>query len=312
MDAADLLSGSEDGVRALAAATVDAWKALLEHVVSQASREAPAELVLRLVAIDDTYDRWVSRAASAAAKIESPYFSTIKGALRPFGRWLRAGVELHAPASRMAIEAHLAALAADDGADVCDRLVAFAETLSTSAPVDLVARAWKLVASRSLVSDPGVAADAARRAEALYREGNYVQDARVARRMVAGALLVAARYEDAFAILDDAMREPMHALARIEAAAQLDDSAEPKVFERIDLASVALWGHASSPEWVRALGALAEAEESPLLWARFERALEGALASAVDLEELADEADIARTNGHAKTAAAISRAANED
>ncbi|MGE0791261.1 MAG: hypothetical protein AB7S26_36645 [Sandaracinaceae bacterium] len=317
-DARRILAGDDEAIDALHRLDEASWRALLEHAFSRGEEEAPAELIVALLRRDPSLEGWLARAKSAAAIVDSPLFTTMAKALRPFTPWLRAGVTRHAPSDSPAGQAaRLAALEANAGDTLDDLPALVAETAADPARVALHARALSLLARRCLEADrieEGIEAAGAARAALEGRDGSA--DARRARRLHGAALLCGRRLEEGFAVLDAAMEAAtLHASPFASRWMMTGDPVESALRS---LAESALFSGRGSPDWVVALGTLreafaraGEAEEAETVRARFD----AALATMVGAEETwtaetdaREAARRARDDGSEATAQAIEAA----
>ncbi len=101
------------------------------------------------------------------------------------------------------------------------------------------------------------------------------------------ALLRTGRIDDAFAILDPCMKRPADPFASLAGpfVLSLADDARQQVLD--EAATVATWSDDTTPEWVRALGGLAERLRHPGAASRFERALEALTRGPYGVSDLA-------------------------
>jgi hypothetical protein len=142
----------------------------------------------------------------------------------------------------------------------------------------------------------------------LYLAAGDERAVRVTERLRGSALLSLERFDEAFAILDPAMTRSAPSPA---GASRYTSNADPRAEAIAEAATVATWASATTPEWVRALGGMAERTRRRELWKRFEAALvtmvDGASDPASDLEVVirqAGQRDLGRTVKAARKLAA--------
>ena len=270
----ELLAGAPGLVRGLANNDDSLWKDLLEYAIKHRLRAAPSSFVTSLLAVEPDVERWFHRARSRAAIIDSPHFERYDEALNPFRAWLMAGVTSGAhEGSAAALFAELEALATRTGSAALEPTRALVAKFGVNPALQtLRARALLLLAQRAFEAGTIDEAEvAAREAEPLLSAAHYVRDALLARRVRGAALLRQHRFAEAFEVLDGAMDSsgpdlvpvppPRRSLATSLKQIGTQKTADPGAIE--ELASVATWARSSTPEWVCALGCVAEAYAQP-------------------------------------------------
>lgn len=284
-----ILTAQPDAVRALVEGDLGAWKALLEHLVEHGPKSAPDALVVALMEHTPDFDAWQERAKGAAVQIESDYFATSLSAVRPFRAWLVEGVSKALPATHPAVigARYEAARASAGNADDVARVGSLLADLGGPSHPRWVDVLVLLARRLDEAGDTDGALATIRRAEEACRARDDAGGAAQTRRFEGGLLLVAGRFDEAFAILDPVMNARGRLFGGVRGASVMRDGAGAAG----EAATIASWASATTPEWVRALGGVAEehGERHPALHERFATAL-SALATVSDLEVVVRQA----------------------
>lgn len=265
------LEGDPATIDALAGGDQPTWQAWLEHLVL--TKPTPTPVVIdRMLLREPSPGRWLDIASRALFGIDSDVFLTTKRAMDPFQAWLGDGIIAARGATAQAsLEIRLAReMREAKGSPVTRAIVEDLRALDWG----LLADALILHARRLAEEDAyGEAIDALLEAERIF--GAASDGAAFARRLRASNLLRLQRLEEAFAILDEEMREK--AAGGGGGAARFSATPENKWDAAIaEAAQVAVWAVLTTPEWVRALGGMAQRADGATkktLWQRFERAL---------------------------------------
>jgi len=113
---------------------------------------------------------------------------------------------------------------------------------------------------------------AATEAESLFTHAGDEASASSSRRSRGASLLVLERLDEAFAVLELAMEKKGPLFGGGGAFAMV--RGEGKRAQALqEAASICGWAALTTPEWVRALGGIAQGFDDPKLWERFDRAL---------------------------------------
>lgn len=279
-----ILAGDASTIDTLAEADAATWQALLEHVVATAG-PAPVAAIDQMLAREPRPARWLATASQVLFRIESTRFATSAGALRPFLAWFGDGIlAKHGATVPVAIEVRIQReLGLATGVEVARSIVddARAGQVDDRLLVDAL-----IVLARRLdeATQHDAALDALTEAEMIAHDSNNPCSAFPIRRLRAASLLKLRRLDEAFEVLDVEM-----------AVKECDHLGGSHVFVRrpanpwdamlAEAASLALWMSDRRPEWVRALGGIAERADKrhrPALWERFEGALENMVAASED------------------------------
>ena len=268
MTVAALLEGDREAITQLASKDVALWTALAEHVIAREETIAPSALVHAMLAIDRDPKAWLGRAKEALAQAESPYFSTLMGALRRVRPWLFDGLAAALPPDDPgSLALRFEQLLSSTAEDALAQTRAFLRDLErTGGDAKARADAWMLLARRAHEDgELDEALVAAREARTL----DPTRDGEITRRE--GAILLSqGRVTEALERVHEvlATRGPLfggrgswRSRARMD---PLEDALD-------EAATIVTWASHTTPEWVRALGGIAE--RSGEGWERFERAL---------------------------------------
>lgn len=296
-----MMAGERAAIDALANGEVAAWQALLEHLLEKKPEAAPRAFVEAALVREAGFDGWVERARRAAGQCQSERFTTTLSATRAFVPWLAAGIRAARPATDAAcLEARLALLTqllpARPGAERPTDAEAFAAAqalLQDARPIwgggPMLAQLLILVHRRAGEAAAHDAAMAAiTEAEALYRALGDDDGLRAAQRQRAATLLRLGHVEEGLELLDGLLDTPGPLFGGGGAFSFGGGAPTPEERARDEAATIAAWATATTPEWVRAIGGMAErasdAARREGLWGRFERALD-AMLTASDFPE---------------------------
>jgi hypothetical protein len=296
MSLAVLLAGDAREVDRLATGDVATWQALFEYLLEKRPSEAPAAFVEATLRREESFETWCRTASMAAGVCNSPWFATVASATRPWLAWFFAGLaKIRAADDPVMLGARFARLIRDTSDDLLSQTRDLASDArrvwGTSVPFAHVLLLLSRRASEESAHEEGAAA---REAESLFEAAGETQDAAFARRLRGAALLRLQRLEEAFEALDPVMvkRGPMFGGGGSFRFGGEKRDARSEVLE--EAAAIAAWADGVTPEWVRALGGIAErfsnqklgdASKGAELWARFERAFGAMLAASRDPDE---------------------------
>lgn len=277
---ASILEGEGAAVARLAARDVDAWTTLVEHVFQHEGTDAPAALVLAMLAIDDDPDVWSRHAREALAQAESAYFTTVASAMRRVQPWLFGGIrDATPPDHRARLLLRFAELRSSPGEDALALLrVLVRELEAAGVSPARRAEAQLILARRALEDRSFDEARAAARAVA----GLDPKRASEATRSEGAILLASGRVTEALEVLHEVLetRGPLFGGGGAWRFRAIDDPLEAVLDEA---ATIATWASHTTPEWVRALGGIAE--RSGRGWDRFERALARMIATSRHVDD---------------------------
>ncbi|WP_053238633.1 hypothetical protein [Sandaracinus amylolyticus] len=251
-----LLAGDRAAVAALHEGDATAWKALLAHV--RAGDAAPAPLVDAMLALDPELASWRRRTARGIdVAIDTISAAAGREARARVQAWIAEGVRRARPADDPAVlDLRLQEAKARTGPDALPALRALVADLR-GASATMRFEALMLVAQRAHEAraiDEGLTA--VREAAALA--GGEPRRAARALRREGALLLVARRVDDAIALLRPAMATPGPLFGgdgKIVLGAPADDAFDEALDEAATIATWATW---RTPEWVCALGGIAE------------------------------------------------------
>ncbi len=306
------LAGDAETIDALARGDAATWQAWLEHLVSRKPPHAEPGLVERMLAREPSPARWIEIASRTLFDIDSNVFFTSKSALQPFQAWLGDGViAATGPTSTVSIELRLDREVREaNGAAAAGAIVA--DIRQTRASDELLADALVLWARRlAEESEHAAAIDVLIEAEGLFERLGNDSAKGVARRLRGARLLQLKRLDEAFAILDREMAGRARGLT--VGAQRFSGSPDDKWDAALaEAATIAAWAAATTPEWVRALGGIAQHADSTSkrsLWQRFERALVAMVDASAnpgsDLEVVIRQAKQRKLNKTAKAASVL-------
>lgn len=338
LDPRAALSGETHAIGALVGGDPDAWGPLLDHVLDDPA-PAPAFAAALWGAWPelDAWSRAITQGLGRSEKV-----STVAKGRRVLVPWLLASVrEAFEPSHDAALDARLLDLRSggrDDGGFAEARaLVAELElrggaprapaapaastpegALLTSlfgappaAPRSRLAEATQLAAKAAfVVRDHDAAERYAKRAVQLHEASGDDASANAARRLLVGALLHQRRWDEAFALADEAMRGrgPMFGGGGVTT---LVTSSDPQVAALDELQTIATWASLSVPEWVRAIGALTEVFADDPARERFERRYARGLDRLLEAKRPLDELEVVirqlRERGHLRAARVAAR-----
>lgn len=301
-----ILTGEAGAIDALASGDSASWTTLTEHLFQEAPPAAPAALVEAMLAKDPDARAWIERAKDGVAQARSPWFTTVTSAMQRVRPWLSAGVlAVRPPGDPAVLWLRFEALRSTVDEDALPRARALAEDAERAgAPASL--RAHTLLLLARLADEEGQREEglaAARRAAELDPEL-----APIAARRVGALLFRARRVEEALAVLEPVMEQRGPLFGGVGAfLLRGDDDEDPLDAALDEAATIASWASRTTPEWVRALGGIAE--RSGLTWTRFEQALEAMLAASTNpLSDLEVVARQAGQRGMVRTALAAAEA----
>lgn len=309
-DPTRILAGDPAAIDALAHGDEVTWQALAEHAVLHPGTVASPTFVSRLLERAPDLTTLLERAHAVLASTRSSIYSTSLTAARALLAWLGGGIAVTLePIHPAALAVRYAReMNAPEGVDVARALVADVRRFAPPRP--RLSDALVLLARRALEEDGAFeeALAAATEAEAIHGASGERPGVQACRRLRGAALLLGWRFDEAFAVLDSemALRGP-----RFEGASRIGARRDPVLEAIDDAAAVALWAQSSTPEWVRALGGIAERTGRSDLWERFvaqlTRMVDGSKSPASDLEVVirqAGERDLGRTVQAARDLAA--------
>lgn len=267
------LAGDAATIEALASGDPATWQAWLEHLLLHKPAPVPS-IIDRMLQREPSPATWLAIASRALFNIDSDVFMTAKTAMDPFQAWLGDGVIARlGPTARASLEIRLdREMREAKGSEAARAIVV--DLRAAQSGGEWLGDALILLARRLAEEDAYAdAIDALLEAEGIF--GAASDGAALARRLRGANLLRLKRLDDAFEILDEEMRDK--ATARGGGAFRFsgtpEDSWEAALAEA---AQVAAWALRITPEWVRALGGMAQHAPTPSkkpLWQRFERAL---------------------------------------
>ncbi|UJR81885.1 hypothetical protein [Sandaracinus amylolyticus] len=286
---AKILAGDPGSVSELERADPDAWRALIEHLIEHRPAAAPRELVDALLEVDPDFEAWMRRVSDATEEVRSTWFASTTTALRAVRPWLAAGVlatrgPSHPASLKVRYESCLRS--ADDDA-LASVVALVADLRAIDAEPALLIDALDLVVRRALEDGlPDDALAAATEAESIARRVSDEQRAAIAGRSRGRALLAAGKVEEGLDVLQTFLRTrgPRFGGGGTFRGSPIpDDPREEAIAEAVTIAS---WAMATTPEWVGALGGIAErssdAQGAASLWSRFDAALGAMVAAAED------------------------------
>lgn len=266
----DILRADPDVLARLAASDRATWQRLEAHI--RDCGDCPPQLVQAMLAIDDPAG-WAHRLFRAYLGLNPDEGLGADYAFRP---WLSAGIaQTLAPTDIVALQVRYAALLADVERGADERtaaLVGDLERASDSASHRaLLGRALLLWSRRLGEADDHVRAiAAARRAEEVFTQLGDATWSAQAVRMRGAALLRLHEIDEALAVLDSVADAPSSGFAsegshRSIGALQNPDGTyrAEKVLAPIDAAldhaaAIAVWATKDQPEWLDALGRIAD------------------------------------------------------
>lgn len=269
----EILAGSPRAAQSLLASDHEAWKVLLEHAVANPNERAPLALVEAMLGLDPDVGTWLERAKNCAALL---WITPLPKTMRPFRAWLLAGMEASETGATSARFESLRADRSDEALDEIRALVATLRGDASASSAMLLARALKLLAYRALERGHGQEAlSVATELEATIANPAS-KEHRAARRLRAAALLRMARFSEGFALLDELLHVP-GPFAGGAGASAVRFIADPREAALDELAAQATALSRLTPEWVRALGEVAEThlgtQSADELASRFDDAL---------------------------------------
>jgi hypothetical protein len=269
--ASAILAGDPDAIDRLVQGDMSAWQALAEHLLLHPGQVASPAVVRLLLERAPRVADLLDSAEAALWDARSDVFTTITAALRAIRPWLADGVAAalapdHPSAIDMRYERELSAA---EGAGAARALVADVRRVAPARPS--LGEALLLLARRA--HEDGLfdeALVATIEAEALLSAAGDETSVRKTQRLRGSVLLSLQRFDDAFAVLDPIMIESDRGFGGASRSGGMSD---PVAYAISEAATVATWADATTPEWVRALGGMAERTARPDLWQRFEAAL---------------------------------------
>jgi hypothetical protein len=293
MSIEDVLAGSTTTVTALERRDVATWQLLFDYLLDHEPPEAPENFVSALLDYRSSPSDWLDAANEASNRCNTRPFVFHSDLSAAFRDWFAAGVQsTRAATDPAALEIRFAVLndsVPDEAFALTTALVADAR-LAWSGTEDLLP-VLLLLQRRALEEHAyATALDAATEAEALAIALGDSCSAGVAKRARGATLLRAGRLNEAFETLDPLLTEP-GPLFGGSGASVSDDATDLRECALDEAATVARWCDATTPEWVRALGgiaerfsdpALGEVSQGPALWERFEKALDAMVAASVN------------------------------
>jgi hypothetical protein len=292
-----ILTGDPDAVERLYVGVPEPWNALGEHLVETQSAAAPVRLVESMFVIEPDMLAWLD-AATTAWRSEQSLFDPRPSPMARFRQWLLGGIHARWGASHpAAMWLRLEDLSATADEDALERARALVEDVEHAAvPAQLRSEALLLLARRAYERreiDEGIAA--VRHAAALDPEV-----ANRAARLEGALLLSARRVDEALERLAPVMttRGPL-----FRGTPRHGGMSDPLDHALDEAATIAGWATTTTPEWVRALGGIAERGGLP--WERFTAALAAMLAASKDpISDLEVVSRQARQRGMKRTALA--------
>ena len=264
-----ILSGAPEAMDALVGGDTDHWQTLAEQLLEHPDTAAASAVVEGLLEREPDVARLLHSAQSALASARSDLFTTTISALRAVRPWLADGIAdalppTHPASLEVRYQSELSS--ADGGSAAAYTLVADIRRVPAQ---PRLADALILLARRAHEEgdwDQTIAAAA----EADELSSADPRRASMARRLRGAALLSLERFDDAFAILATAMTSTRPPLA---GASRLRATPGPRESAIDEAATVSLWASPTTPEWIRALGGMAEHCADEHLWKRFSAAL---------------------------------------
>lgn len=318
MDLQRLFTGDAEAVASLAAGELSTWQPLLEHLHANHPATAPKGFVDAVLATKLPFASWVKLAHNAASHV----LTSAERGSRPFWPWLISGFAGALPEDHPFI-LEVRGWAVQQGLDTRtgqpqpeEEWLAAAEQLVTDARRVLgespqLAELLLLVHRRATEANRQARAlDAAIEAERLFEVAGVQNRVDVARRQQGASLLRLGRVGEALALLDPVLEETgpyFIGTGMFSSIAGERTQAEEALDE---LATIATWAHVTTPEWVLALGGIAERPLEPgqaaELWSRFEGALTAMLESSDGPDE--DLEVVVRQAGQRELTATVERA----
>jgi hypothetical protein len=288
-----LLAGADAEMARLAEGDVPTWQALFEHLLQKgqggSALDAGASGPFVEAALEQVqgFEPWYRIAHTAASRCESDWFSTVMTALRPWHRWFFNGIARVRPAdSDEMLTARLFALQNSIPEDALSQVRSLAnDARRVWGNTGKLGQVLLLVHRRS--SESGAHGDAllaAEEAERLFKAAGDDANVRFAGRLRAASLFCLRRFDDAFAVAEPLLGRPGPRFGG-GGVFSLSVGSDERTKAAAEVAQVVGWATDSTPEWVRALGGLAERFAEPGLWRRFEAALTGMLQRSDDPEE---------------------------
>lgn len=306
-----ILAGDASTIDALAEADAATWQALLDHVVTTGG-PAPVAAIDQMLAREPRPARWLATASQVLFRIASTRFATSEGAMRPFRAWFGDAIlAKHGATAPVAIEVRIQReLGQATGVEAARAIVddARAGQVEDRLLVDAL-----IVLARRLdeATQHDAALDALTEAEMIAHGSDAPGSAFPIRRLRAASLLKLRRLDEAFEVLDIemAVKERDHLGGSHVFVGRPANPWDAMLAEAADLA---LRMSDTQPEWVRALGGIAERADKPhqpALWERFEAALENMVAAsetpAADLATVISQATKRRLRKTARVTRAL-------
>lgn len=301
-------------IEKLAAGEEEAWTALAEQVIER--REPAPALAAALWERDQELAGWLGRLTRAGRRSDA--VQEVEDWRANLVAWFRDSVLAAFPADHeAAVEVRLQAIRqipGDDGG-LADAMALLGELTARGHTGRAVGEAALLVAKGAFTER--AFEDARRHAELAAARFEAADDAEGrdrARRHLLGALLHLRQWPAAFELADDVLQRRGPLFGGGGATVWFGTS-DPREAALDELQAIALWASKSTPEWVRALGALAEVfagdPAAPALEGAYQAALAGiarADGGHDPLDALAVVIQQLRERSHSRAAAVAARA----